>query len=972
VTGLAPGTTYTVCLAVHDKANTEEVVGPAVTFTTVPEPTTDAANTIAARTATLNGYLTLDPIDTQYSFRYKAGTECAGGSATPNGDAGSAAGTPASEATPVTELLPNTTYAVCFVTSSQFGSQQGAPVSFTTLPEAYAVKTTSTSVTLKTDLNPETGATSYKFSYEPAAGTASGLEGTVEGGPVTVEAHLQDLTPNHTYHFQVTATRDGETLPSEDRTFTTQAAATAFTLPDGRQYEMVTPPEKEGALFYDLYEGRVVQASVNGNAIADEANRPTEAEPKGYDEQLSVLSTRGPGGWSSQDVEGEHNAVGELALSEGPESRDFSKDLSHMVVQQLGQFTPLSPEASEPTPYLRTNYFNGNVSEHCEGSYLTTSSCFQPLVTRANTIAGAVFGEVLNGVCPRFFCGLHFVVGTPDLSHVILHHGIGGVVQLTASVPPGFEGEYEWSGGQLQPLPGNVPNQESSPFNNPIGLSHAISVDGGRVVVEHEGVPGGLGGLYLFDAAKGETVRLDVPEPGCGACSGGVDGFQTANSEDSRIFFIDDGPLTAEHSGEADLYECEIVEVAGKLKCNLSNLTPSAAGASMVLGASEDGSYVYFAAGGGLAPGSIQGACTPGNETGNVITEGCDLYVRHDGVTRLVAPSWIEGGTRAAESSRVSPDGRWLAFVSRKSLTGYDNRDAVSGQPDTEVYLYHAETSSSGALEGGKLVCASCDPSGARPVGADVEFDEEKLAGWVAAATPQREGLGGREGENRVYQSRYLSDSGRLFFNSYDALVPQDVNGVEDVYEYDPEGVPAGEHACSSSSTSGSEVFEPARAFEVEGVRGEEGAGCVALISSGTSSERSSFLDASGSGGDLFFLTTSKLDPQDFDTAYDVYDAHECTMQSPCSTSVVVPPPCTTEASCKLPPTPQPSIYGLPSSATFSGPGNLAPPPPAVVKKVTKKTVKCKKGDVKNKQGKCVKNKKKTKARKASDHRRSK
>jgi hypothetical protein len=242
----------------------------------------------------------------------------------------------------------------------------------------------------------------------------------------------------------------------------------------------------------------------------------------------------------------------------------------------------------------------------------------------------------------------------------------------------------------------------------------------------------------------------------------------------------------------------------------------------------------------------------------------------------------------------------------------------------------------------------------------------------VAAATPQREGLGGREGENRVYQSRYLSDSGRLFFNSYDALVPQDVNGVEDVYEYDPEGVPAGEHACSSSSTSGSEVFEPARAFEVEGVRGEEGAGCVALISSGTSSERSSFLDASGSGGDLFFLTTSKLDPQDFDTAYDVYDAHECTMQSPCSTSVVVPPPCTTEASCKLPPTPQPSIYGLPSSATFSGPGNLAPPPPAVVKKVTKKTVKCKKGDVKNKQGKCVKNKKKTKARKASDHRRSK
>jgi len=45
------------------------------------------------------------------------------------------------------------------------------------------------------------------------------------------------------------------------------------------------------------------------------------------------------------------------------------------------------------------------------------------------------------------------------------------------------------------------------------------------------------------------------------------------------------------------------------------------------------------------------------------------------------------------------------------------------------------------------------------------------------------------------------------------------------------------------------------------------------------------------------------------------------------------PPPCVTEASCKAAPTPQPSIFGLPASATFSGAGNLGgqalnPPPP--------------------------------------------
>ena len=33
----------------------------------------------------------------------------------------------------------------------------------------------------------------------------------------------------------------------------------------------------------------------------------------------------------------------------------------------------------------------------------------------------------------------------------------------------------------------------------------------------------------------------------------------------------------------------------------------------------------------------------------------------------------------------------YLAFMSDRSLTGYDNTDAVSGQPDEEVYLYDAD-----------------------------------------------------------------------------------------------------------------------------------------------------------------------------------------------------------------------------------------------------------------------------------------
>ncbi len=122
---------------------------------------------------------------------------------------------------------------------------------------------------------------------------------------------------------------------------------------------------------------------------------------------------------------------------------------------------------------------------------------------------------------------------------------------------------------------------------------------------------------------------------------------------------------------------------------------------------------------------------------------------------------------------------------------------------------------------------------------------------------------------------------------------------------------------------------------------------------------------ASESGGDVFFLTSAKLAPQDYDSSRDVYDAHECTTQSPCPPPAAEQPPsCTTEASCKPAPEPQPGIYGPPASATFNGPGNVAPtvsPPPA--KKVAKKAAKCRKGFVKQ-HGRCVKRKKKSKNRK--------
>ena len=185
-----------------------------------------------------------------------------------------------------------------------------------------------------------------------------------------------------------------------------------------------------------------------------------------------------------------------------------------------------------------------------------------------------------------------------------------------------------------------------------------------------------------------------------------------------------------------------------------------------------------------------------------------------------------------------------------------------------------------------------------------------------------------------VFRSRrVLTDAGQVFFETGEALVPSDTNGVLDVYEY------VGGH--------------------------------VYLISSGTSSFESNLEDVSESGDDVFFRSDQQLVPQDNQEGQVViYDARvDGGFAEPSS-----PPLCTTADACRTPVAPQPSVYGAPASQTFSGLGNLAPPQPTVVKKVTKKTVKCKQGLVKNKKGKCVKRpkKKKTKAKRATNDRRGK
>ncbi len=794
------------------------------------------------------------------------------------------------------------------------------------------------------------GDTKYYFEYGVCAAPSecpSGYEADTPVGELTpsfeeeaIAVRVGGLRQDTTYHYRLIAEdelSEKAKTPGvgEEHVFTTQSAG-GFTLPDDRQWEMVSPVQKLGALIEPIRSEGGIQASANGDAITYHANAPVEPEPQGAMEQVQILSTRGPEGWSTRDIEPPHG------LSDKPENggepyRFFSEDLSLALLQPAGAFEPaLSAEASETSPMLRTDYLNGEVAEPCLPK--AGMRCYRPLVTGkegyANVPPGTRFGEEYNGAhgftdCPQAapFCGPKIEGASPNGEHVV----ITSYTKLTeASVPAGIPTVlYEWNAGQLTlvselPPPGGAVSGGLGDGGK--STRHAISPDGSRVVWTYENPNNSSHEIFLRD-----TNPLSSGDPNAQTTTLiGSGEFQTANGEVTDIFFTSGGELFEYKVGAVD------------------PLAPMAAGAELVgpvIGASEDGSYVYFAGNGQLGLGS-QGA-VKGDCTGTSPNGLCNLYVFHDGVTKLVAvlsgadqQDWARSpqGGLFTLTARVSPNGRFLAFMSDRDLTGYDNRDTRTGEADEEVYLYDAET--------GRLACASCEPTGARPRGEKMGADPEQLVGgagvWTGFLGSKRVGLAadvpgwtpfGASGRRRemAYQSRYLSDGGRLFFNSDDGLVPRDGNGTWDVYEYEPEGVGPQGARCAPAAASGSDVFKPARDADVEGRTVDEGAGCVALISAGTSNEESVFLDASEGGGDVFFLTTAKLAPQDSDTAFDVYDAHECTASSPCTpASVAQLQACETESACKAAPSPQPAIFGAPSSATFFGEGDLlVTPPPA-------------------------------------------
>ncbi len=480
--------------------------------------------------------------------------------------------------------------------------------------------------------------------------------------------------------------------------------------------------------------------------------------------------------------------------------------------------------------------------------------------------------------------------------------------------------------------------------------------------------------LLLRDNETGSFQLIDVTPPGVTPTN---PKFFAASANLSVVLFEERAKLTPEAlSNTMNTYEWR-EGIVRLLRFALPTGVPVA---GSFVAFSDDGSEMFFTAGGNLYVTLNHGERTVqvdearggsgsggGGTFGAVTVDGSQVFFTDEASAGLTGDTVAGSGTNlysydidtgqlsdltpvahaGANFTDIGEEGSYVYFNSESVLSGAQANQlgevAESGQPN--LYAEHNGTitfvmqqraniegvkySFNGAFFGfqtkssltgydtegsqqiyiysaaaNRFKCATCNPSGEPGEGGRFETT---LPGFESNQNPH-----------------FVSNDGQVFFDSSAPLLPRVTDGVQNVYEFD------------------------------------YGSG-LHLISSGTSSSRSTLLDSSPSGEDVFFLTRQALISGEVSEEADrIYDARV----DGGFPETAVPPACTTADACRAAPEPQPAIFGEPSSQTFSGAGNSAPPLPPTGVKAAVKSKQCKKGFVKKK-GKCIEKKQSKKATKA-------
>ena len=782
------------------------------------------------------------------------------------------------------------------------------------ITDQYATAVGREEATVRAQINPKFWAdTTYLVEYGTGKCSEGGCGAKAPVSPIaltdkvlnapiaTAGVVLEGLQPDTTYHYRfVTQSTgggpvfgvdpDGQEGPLEEsaeegqeasfRTFRPATlvapcandavrAGPATSLPDCRGYEMVSPLEK-GNADVALWIGRNnLQAhffEIDQSATSGERFTYTSAtafeEPESAPFAAQYLAERTGKGWESESISPPRTepALGGAGSLLSAEFRGFSADLCSAWIRH-NSVAPLVEGAIEGFVNL---YRRDNCSEPLGYEAITTEP---PLKRLPNEYSAAPRGFSGDGTHTIFTANgkLHQDAPSLSASDQLLYERTPEALRFVCYLPNGKASPLPCSAGTLM---GSV--DLSSRHN-------AISTDGSRIFfTTYNAVSDNKFGTIYARIDGKETVAISSPLSTSPAF------FWTAAQDGSRVIFsFDSGPL------EDHLYELDVDKASAG---EPGAATEIAQGAIGPLGASEDASRIYFASsedldGEGPASAGARNLylyeADPGGGGGSFTfimgLAAPDIAPNIPASTQPpVWPISISPGTRAA---RVSPDGNHAVFMSAVSPTpgGYDNTDAFSSEPDSEVYQYDAIEE--------ELRCVSCNPTGARPSGAELGFGSLRAAariqGW----------------EFSFHAPRVLSvDGTRVFFESHEALVPGDTNGTWDVYQWEEPG----KGSCSE--------FDP--------TYGEASGGCVDLISSGQSPAVSTFLDADPSGDNVFIGTQSSLVGIDYGLN-DVYDARV-------GGGFPEPdPPGDCVEGCQNPPPPPPDL--TPASESSHGQGNATP-----------------------------------------------
>jgi hypothetical protein len=711
-----------------------------------------------------------------------------------------------------------------------------------------------TVATLRARINQGEEPTSYHFEYGPSESYGTSVPADDESigsspNETEVSQAITGMSPGSVYHYRVAATNASGTIYGVDHAFETFPASSigaeetcpnavfrvgglSAGLPDCRAYEMVSPPDKNGADVTGQLATNMV--ALSGNAIAFAShNGFANTVGSGAVGLNQYVAFRGADAWSTYAVTPTPVPVALQLSITATRNWIFSPELDRSVVEGYD-----FPGAEGSIPNSQDLYVEDVRSRHLEtvtaapGAELTNPFALYDSLRGVSADLGVVAFQTRANL-------LESTLGSSQKLYAMDH----GSLRLVGILPDGSVP----TGGSTS---ANGPGGGGAGLDQALELQHqygGVSADGSRIFFMSPGSTSSPSQLYVREDEE-RTRWISQSEASAPNPAPEDVKFQEATPDGREVVFsTTDVLLDADPGGPGYalyLYRDGPDPEAEPNLTFIGRFTGSAE--PRVLAVSTDAKRIYFTTG----------------EENPAEPSSLGLDVWNEGQTYVVTDRFHFGDVTneglTSGQVDISEDGQRFAFadVAHGTLpTGQ------AGPPESiELYVYDAPQRA--------LTCASC-PSNGASVTANVESDPHATAAGV--------------GFPIVLHHKFItSDGDYVFFSTEQGLVPQDTNGLTDVYEYDM------------------------RAHR------------AALVSSGSGDQGTWFVGTSASGRDVFFVTRQSYSRWDIDTLADLYDARvDGGLPEPPQPA----PPCAGDA-CQGVPAAAPTFN---TASGFSGLGNITP-----------------------------------------------